>query len=81
MRLSGSFVLKTASVLACLTLLLAGCAEDEVGGVSISSGETMELYPVVNVSSDISFVADDDWTAQVTNAPVSMRVSRCSSVA
>ena len=63
MRLSGSFVLKTASVLACLTLLLAGCAEDEVGGVSISSGETMELYPVVNVSSDISFIADDDWTA------------------
>jgi hypothetical protein len=62
-RLSGSFVLTTVAALACLTLLLTGCADDDVGGVALSSGDTMELYPVVNVSSDISFVADEGWTA------------------
>ena len=45
-----------------MLLLTAGCAEDE-GGVSISSGEVLEMYAVTNVSSDILFSADEDWTA------------------
>lgn len=46
-----------------LLSLLAGCAKDEVGGVSISSGETTELYAVTNLSQEVKFFAGDDWTA------------------
>ena len=46
-----------------LLLLLTGCAKDEIGGVSISSGENTELYAVTNVSRDIKFFASEDWTA------------------
>lgn len=45
-----------------MLLMLSGCA-DEDGGVSISSGESLVMYPVTNVSSDIQFVADADWSA------------------
>lgn len=44
-------------------LLMAGCATDDVGGVSISSGDNTELYAVTNVSSEIKFFASADWTA------------------
>ena len=50
--------------LAMALLLLTGCAKDEVGGVSISSGETMQLYAVTNVSQEVKFFAGDSWEAQ-----------------
>ena len=56
-------MLKKVFVLAAMLSLLAGCAKDEIGGVSISSGGTLEMYPVTNVSSDINFFADGDWSA------------------
>ena len=41
-------LIKKGIGLAMALLLLTGCAKDEVGGVSISSGETMQLYAGVN---------------------------------
>ena len=58
-----TFLPTKTAMLAWSLMLLAGCAEDEVGGLSLSSGETAELYAVANVSSDINFIADGDWTA------------------
>ena len=43
--------------------IVAGCAKDEVGGVSISSGEVTELYAVTNVSQEVKFFAGDTWEA------------------
>ena len=46
-------LIKKGIGLAMALLLLTGCAKDEVGGVSISSGETMQLYAVTNVSQEV----------------------------
>ena len=43
--------------------IVAGCAKDEVGGVSISSGEVTELYAVTNVSQEVKLFAGDTWEA------------------
>jgi hypothetical protein len=56
-------LIKKSTGLAVALLLLTGCAKDEVGGVSISSGETMQLYAVTNVSQEVKFFAGDSWEA------------------
>ena len=56
-------LIKKGIGLAMALLLLTGCAKDEVGGVSISSGETMQLYAVTNVSQEVKFFAGDCWEA------------------
>lgn len=42
---------------------LAGCVKDETGGVSLSSGDTAELYAVTNVSQEVKFFAGEKWKA------------------
>ena len=56
-------ILKKGTLLVTALLFLAGCAKDEVGGVSISSGETTEIYAVTNISQEVKFFAGDEWTA------------------
>ena len=56
-------ILKKGTLLVTALLFLAGCAKDEVGGVSISSGEITELYAVTNLSQEVTFYAGADWTA------------------
>ena len=56
-------IVKRGVGLAMMLSLLAGCAKDEVGGVSISSGETTEIYAVTNVSQEVKFFAGDTWEA------------------
>ena len=48
-----------------LTVLVAGCKNDE-GGISITKSSTEILYPVVNQSTTVSFTTSDDWTVSTT---------------
>ena len=44
-------------------LAVAACVEDEVGGVSLVSGNITELSSVTNKSSDVKFNAGGEWKA------------------
>jgi len=46
-----------------LLLIVAGCATDEVGGVSLASETATELYAVTNQSEKIKFNAGAEWKA------------------
>ena len=47
-----------------ISLIMTGCSEDETSAtVTLTTGGTTELYPVVNLSSEIKFEAKSSWKA------------------
>ena len=57
---------KYASSLALMLLLPASCVKDEIGGISLVSESTTELYSVSNNSAEIRFNASGSWKASCT---------------
>ena len=50
-------------ILAAVMLLLAGCLQDQVGGVRVYSDPSVELFSIPNQTSEFLFYASGPWQA------------------